>query len=109
MEDSKSRRSAKNPYVDPPVCQLEVNKAANTIHSPEDGPAKDCYGWDPMLDGKDDDSNYNQDMAMPDNLHGKISGDTWKMMNQQIAHPTHTSIGKDSWVWRTHSTAYCDG
>ncbi len=55
---------------------------ANTIHSPEDGPTKDCYGWDPMLDGKDVASNYNQDLAMLDDLHGKISGDTWKMMDQ---------------------------
>jgi hypothetical protein len=59
-----------------------VNKAANTIHSPEDGPTKDCYGWDLMLDSKDDDSNSNQDFVMPDNLHGKISGNTQKMMDQ---------------------------
>jgi hypothetical protein len=49
----KSHRSVNNPYVDPPVHQLVVvNNAASTIHSPEDGPIKDCYGWDPMLDGE---------------------------------------------------------
>jgi hypothetical protein len=31
---------------------------------------------------------------MPDNLHGKISGDQ-RMMDQQIARPTYTSVGKD--------------
>ncbi len=68
---------------------------ANTIHSPEDGPTKDCSGCDPMLDGKDDDSNFNQDLVMLDNLHGKISGNTWKMMDKQFARPTHASVGKD--------------
>ncbi len=68
---------------------------ANTIHSPEDGPTKYCYGWDLMLDGEDDDSNSNQDLDMPDNLHGKISGDTRRMMDQQFARPTHASVGKD--------------
>jgi hypothetical protein len=95
VEDSKSCRSANNPYVDPLVCQLVVNKAANTIHSPEDDPTKDCYGWDPMLDGEDDDRNSNHDLAMLDDLHSDISGDTWKMTDQQFAHPTHTSVGKD--------------
>ncbi len=48
-----------------------------------------------MLDGEDDDSHSNQDLAMPDDLHGKISGDTRKMMDQQFAHSTHASIDKD--------------
>jgi hypothetical protein len=95
VEDSKSRRSANNPYADPPVCQLVVNKVANTIHSPEDGPTKDCYGWDLMLKGKDDDSDSDQDLDMPDNLLSKISGNTWRMMDQQFARPTHASVGKD--------------
>jgi hypothetical protein len=85
-----------NPYVDPPVCQLVVvNKVANTIHSPEDSPTKDCYGWDPMIDGDSDDINSNQDLVMPDVPHGEISGNTRRMMDQQFASPTHTSIGKD--------------
>jgi hypothetical protein len=87
--------SVKNPYVNLPVCQLVVNKAANTIHFPEDGPTRDCYGWDPMLDGKDNGSNSNQNSAMPDDLHSKISDDTWKMMDQQLSCPTHASVGKD--------------
>jgi hypothetical protein len=45
---------------------------ANTIHSLEDNLTRDCYGWDLMLDGNDDDSNSNQNLAMPDDLHGKI-------------------------------------
>jgi len=32
---------------------------------------------------------------MPDNLHVKIIGDTWKMMGQQFTRPTRISIGKD--------------
>jgi hypothetical protein len=32
---------------------------------------------------------------MPDKLHGKISDETWWMMDQQVACPTHTSEGKD--------------
>jgi hypothetical protein len=95
VENFKFRRSVNNPYVNPPVHQLVVNKAANTIHSPEDDPTKDCYGWDPMLDGEDDDSNSNQNLDMPDDLHGRISGDTWRMMDQQVAHPTHASVGLD--------------
>ncbi len=55
-----------NPYVGPSVRQVAVvNKVANTIHSPEDGPTKECYGWDLMLNGDSDD------------------------------HPTHISVGKD--------------
>ncbi len=50
-----------------------------------------------MLDGEDDDSNSNQDLDMQDDLHGKISGDTWRMMDQQFARPTHASISKDFW------------
>jgi hypothetical protein len=50
---------------------------------------------DLMLDGEDDDSDSNQDLAMLDDMNGKISGDTWKMMDQQFAHPTHASVGKD--------------
>jgi hypothetical protein len=30
-----------------------------------------------------------------DNLHSEISGDTWRMMDQQFALPTHASVGKD--------------
>jgi hypothetical protein len=48
-----------------------------------------------MLDGEDDDSNSNQDLNMPDNLHGEISGNIWRMMDQQFACPTHASVGKD--------------
>jgi hypothetical protein len=95
VDDFKSRRSINNPYVDPPVRQLVVNKAANTIQCPEDDPTKDCYGWDSMLDGVDDDSNSNQDLDTPEDLHSKISGNTWRMMDQQFARPTHASIGKD--------------
>jgi hypothetical protein len=66
-EGLKAHSLVNNPYVDPPVCQLVVvNKAANTIHSPEDGPTKDCYGWDPMLNGDSDDTISNQDLDMPD-------------------------------------------
>jgi hypothetical protein len=86
-EDSNSRRSANNLYVDPPVRQLVVNEAANTIHSLEDGTLKDCYGCDPMLDGKDDDSNSEQDSATPDDLHGMISGNT-----QNSLPVLHTSV-----------------
>jgi hypothetical protein len=85
-----------NPYVDPPVRQLVVvNKAANRIHSPEDGPIKDCYGWDPMLDGDSDDTNFDQDLDILGNPHGEISGDTRRMMDQQFARPTHARISKD--------------
>jgi hypothetical protein len=48
-----------------------------------------------MLDGKDEDSNSNQDSAVPYVLHGKISDDNWQMMDQQFAHPTHASEGED--------------
>jgi hypothetical protein len=95
VDDSESRRSTNNPYADPPIRWLVVNKGANTIHPLEDDPTKDCYGWDPMLDGEDDVSNSDQDLDMPDNLQGEISGNTWRMMDQQFAHPTHPSIGKD--------------
>jgi hypothetical protein len=67
-EGMKAHSPINNPYVDPPVCQLVVvNKAANTIHSPEDGLTKDCYGWDPMLNGDSDDTVSNQDLDMPNN------------------------------------------
>jgi hypothetical protein len=66
---------------------------ANTIHSLEDSPTKDCYGWDPMLNGDSDDTNSDQDLEKPDNPHGKISGNTSRMMDQQFARPTHVSIG----------------
>jgi hypothetical protein len=69
-------------------------KAANNIHSVEEGPTKDCYGWDLMLDGDSDDTNSDQDLDMPDNPHSNISGDTRRMMDQQFSHPTHVSIGK---------------
>jgi hypothetical protein len=32
---------------------------------------------------------------MPNDLHSEISDNTRKMMDQQIAHPTHASVGKD--------------
>jgi hypothetical protein len=95
VDDSKSRRSANNPYVDPPVRQLVVNEAANTIYSLEDGLTKDCYGWDLMLNGEDDDRDSDQDFDMPDVLHGKTSGNTQRMMDQQFACPTHTNVSKD--------------
>ena len=74
---------------------MVVNKVANTIHSLEDGPTKDCYGWDLMLDGASDDTNSNQDLDMPHDPHSEISGNTRRRMDQQFAHPTHASIGKD--------------
>jgi hypothetical protein len=92
----KAHSPVNNPYVNPPVCQLVVvNKVANTIHSPEEGPTKDCYGWDLMLDGDSDYTVSDQDLDMPDNPQGEISGNTRRMMDQQFACPTHTSIGKD--------------
>ncbi len=48
-----------------------------------------------MLDGKDEGSNYDQDSAMPVELHGEISVNTRQMMDQQFAHPTYASEGKD--------------
>jgi hypothetical protein len=69
-EGIKAHSPINNPYVDPPVRQLVVvNKAENTIHSPEDGPTKDCCGWDPMLDGDSDNTVSDQDLDMPDNPH----------------------------------------
>ncbi len=68
---------------------------ANTIHSLEDGPTKDCYGWDPMLDRDSDDTDANQDLDMPDDPHSEISGSTRRMMDQQFTCPTHASISKD--------------
>ncbi len=72
-----------------------MNKAANGINSLEDIPTNNCYGWDLMLDGDSDDTDSNQDLDMPDNPHGEISGDTRRMMDQQFAHPTHASISED--------------
>jgi hypothetical protein len=72
-----------NPYVNPLVSQVVVNEVVIIIHSPDDGPIRDCYGWDLMLDGEDDDSNSNQDLGMPDKLQGKISDNTQQMMDQQ--------------------------
>jgi hypothetical protein len=95
VEDPKSCISLTNPYINPPVCLPVVNKVANIKHPPEDRPIRDCYGWDPMLDGEEDDSNSDQDSAMPDELQGKISGNTWRMMDQQFAQFTHASEGKD--------------
>ena len=74
---------------------MVVNKAANTIHSLEDGPTKDCYGWDLMLDGDRDDTVSDKDLDMLEDPYGEISGNTRRMMDQQFAHPTHASIGKD--------------
>ncbi len=85
-----------NPYVNPSVCLLVVlNKGASTIHSPEDGPTKDCYGWDLMLNGDSDDTGSNQDLHMPDDPHSEISGNTRRMMDQQFACPTHANVSKD--------------
>jgi hypothetical protein len=95
-EGLKAHSPVNNPYVNPPVCQLVVvNKAANTIHSLEDGPTKDCYGWDMLLDGDSDDTISNQDLDMPDNPHGEIGGNTTRMMDQHFTCPTHASIDKD--------------
>jgi hypothetical protein len=70
-----------------PICWsaglLIVGKqAANVMHAPEDGPIRNCCGWDPILDGDGDDSNSKQDLAMPDELQGKISDITQQMMDQ---------------------------
>jgi hypothetical protein len=68
VEGLKLHSPVNNPYVDSSVRQLVVvNKAANTIHSAEDGPTKDCYGWDPMLNGDSDNTDSDQDLDMPDN------------------------------------------
>ncbi len=48
-----------------------------------------------MLDGDSDDTDSRQDSDMPDNPPGEISGNTRRMMDQQFARPTHTSIGED--------------
>jgi hypothetical protein len=48
-----------------------------------------------MLDGEEDDSDSNQNLAMPDELQVKISDHTWQMMYKQFARPTHASVGKD--------------
>ena len=72
-----------------------VNKEANNIHSPEDGLTKDCYGWDPMLNGDSDNTISDQDLDMPDDPYGEISGNTRRMMDQQFARSTHASIGED--------------
>jgi hypothetical protein len=81
-EELKTHSSVNNPYVNPPVHRLVVvNEVANTIHSLEDGPTKDCYGWDLMLGGDSDDTISNHDLDMPDNLHGEIGGNTRRMMD----------------------------
>ncbi len=95
-EGLKAHHLVNNPYVNPPVCRLVVvNKVANTIHSPEDGLTKDCYGWEPMLDGDSDDTISNQDLDILDDPDGEIIGDTRRKMDQHFARPTHTSVGKD--------------
>jgi hypothetical protein len=48
-----------------------------------------------MLDGKDDDSNSDQDLAMLDDLHSEQSNNTWKIMDQWFACPTHPGVGED--------------
>jgi hypothetical protein len=48
-----------------------------------------------MLDGDSDDTVSNQNLDMPEDPHREISGNTKRMMDQQFARPTHTSIGKD--------------
>jgi hypothetical protein len=95
VEDPRSCMSMENTYIDPLVRQLVMNEAANTIHSPENGPTRDCYGWDLMLDGIDKDSNSDQDSVMPDELHAEISDNSWWMMDQQSASLTHASEGED--------------
>jgi hypothetical protein len=108
-EGIKSHSPVNNPYDNPPVHRLVVvNKAANTIHSPEDGPTKDCYGWYPMLDGDSDNTVSNQDLDMPDDPHGEISGDTRRMINQRSP-AQHTPVSaRTSWVWRTPLTMSCN-
>jgi hypothetical protein len=100
VEEFKSHRSANNPYVDPPVRQLlVVNEVANTIHSLENSPTKDCYGWDPMLDGEDNDSNSYQVLDMPDNPHSKISGDTRRILWTNSVPALHMpALARTSWV-----------
>jgi hypothetical protein len=95
-EGIKAHSPINNPYVGSPVHQLVVvNEVANTIHSPEDGRTKDCYGWDLMLNGDSDDTLSNQDLDMLDDPNGELSGNTRRMMDQQFACPTHPSIGED--------------
>jgi hypothetical protein len=48
-----------------------------------------------MLDGEDGNNNSYQDLEMPNKLQGKISDNTWQMMDQQFARPIHSSEGKD--------------
>jgi hypothetical protein len=108
VADPKSCISLKNLYVNLLVHRLVINEVANTIHSPEDGPIKDCYGWDPMLDREEEDSNLDQDLAMLDKLEGKISDNTWRMMDHQFAVPLTPVKARTSWVWRTHSMTYLD-
>jgi hypothetical protein len=48
-----------------------------------------------MLDGDSDDTISDQDLDMPDDPHGEISGNTRRMMDQQFTRPTHASIGED--------------
>ncbi len=64
-EGLKTHSPVNNPYVNPPVRQLVVvNKAANTIYSPEDGPTKYCYGWDLIFNGDSDDTISDQDLDL---------------------------------------------
>jgi hypothetical protein len=51
-----------------------------------------------MLDGDSADTDSRQDLDMLDNPHGEISGNTRRMMDQQFACPTHTSIGEDHFM-----------
>ncbi len=96
VEGLKCNSPANNPYVDSSVRRLVVaNKAANTIHSLENGPTKDCYGWDLMHDGGSDDTDSDQDLGMPEDPHLEISGNTKRMMDQQFACHTQVSIGED--------------
>jgi hypothetical protein len=87
--------SLANTYICQMVHQLVVNEAANVIPAPEDAPTKDCYGWDPLLDADDDNSDLDHDSEMPDDAQGKISHNTWQMMDQQFACPNHNSVDKD--------------
>jgi hypothetical protein len=48
-----------------------------------------------MLNGDSDNTVSDQDLDMPDNPHGEISGNSRRMMDQQFSSPIHASIDKD--------------
>jgi hypothetical protein len=76
---------------------------ANVIYAPEDGPTRDYYGWDPLHDADDDNSNSDHDSAMSDDAQGKISHDTRQMMDHNLPVPIMTVSMRTSWDWWTHS------